>query len=76
MDQVDLSKNTVENIEFMVEKIKEKLKMVNGDALKPSNFSSDKYEELKEIYELVQRKDHFSLNEMQAIVEELGYLRK
>ncbi|MBE3568953.1 MAG: DUF1128 domain-containing protein [Bacillales bacterium] len=73
---MDLTKNTFENIEFMVEKIKEKLKMVNGDALKPSNFSSDKYEELKEIYELVERKNHFSPNEMQAIAEELGHLRK
>lgn len=73
---MDLSKNTFENIEFMVEKIKEKLKMVNGDALKPSNFQLDKYDELKEIYELVQRKDRFSPNEMQAIAEELGHLRK
>ena len=32
--------------------------------------------ELKEIYELVMKKDNFSPNEMQALVEELGNLRK
>jgi uncharacterized protein YfkK (UPF0435 family) len=34
------------------------------------------YEELKEIYEMVLRKNSFSPNEMQALVEELGSLRK
>jgi uncharacterized protein YfkK (UPF0435 family) len=49
--------------------------MVNVDAIKPSNYTEEIYEDLKEIYEMVMKKNTFSPNEMQAIVEELGNLR-
>ncbi|MDP4085549.1 MAG: DUF1128 domain-containing protein [Bacillota bacterium] len=73
---MNLSENTAENIEFMIEKIKEKLRVLNFGAIKPSHFDENMYEELKEIYEMVMRKSSFSPNEMQAIAEELGNLRK
>ena len=73
---MDLTEKTVENVEFMIEKIKEKLKVLNLGAIKPSHFDENMYEELKDIYELVMKKDSFSPNEMQALVEELGNLRK
>ncbi|MCC3359496.1 DUF1128 domain-containing protein [Bacillus sp. REN16] len=73
---MDLSQKSVENVEFMIEKIKEKLKVLNFGAIKPSHFDEDMYEELKDIYDLTMKKNSFSPNEMQAIVEELGSLRK
>jgi uncharacterized protein YfkK (UPF0435 family) len=73
---MNLSQKTTENVEFMIEKIKEKLKVLNLGAIKPSHFDEEMYEELKEIYEMVLRKPSFSPNEMQALVEELGNLRK
>ena len=73
---MDLTEKTVENVEFMIEKIKEKLKVLNLGAIKPSHFDENMYAELKDIYELVMKKDSFSPNEMQALVEELGSLRK
>ncbi|MEQ2526707.1 DUF1128 domain-containing protein [Robertmurraya yapensis] len=73
---MNLSVASVENVEFMIEKIKEKLKVLNFGAIKPSHFDENMYEELKEIYELVMKKDSFSPNEMQALAEELGNLRK
>lgn len=73
---MDLTEKTVENVEFMIEKIKEKLKVLNLGAIKPSHFDENMYAELKDIYELVMKKDSFSPNEMQALVEELGNLRK
>ncbi|AEH49307.1 DUF1128 domain-containing protein [Parageobacillus thermoglucosidasius] len=73
---MDLSKKSAENVKYMVEKIKEKLKVLNFDAIKPSYFSEEWYDELKEIYEMVMRKNTFSPSEMQAIAEELGNLRK
>lgn len=76
MNRVNLSQKSVENVEFMIEKIKEKLKVMNFGAIKPSHFDEEMYEELKDIYELVMKKDTFSISEMQAIVEELGSLRK
>lgn len=76
MTSVNLSQKSTENVEFMIEAIKEKLKVLNLGAIKPSHFDEEMYEELKEIYEMVMRKNSFSPNEMQALVEELGNLRK
>ncbi|MCM3115864.1 DUF1128 domain-containing protein [Neobacillus sp. MER 74] len=73
---MNLSEKSIENVEFMIEQIKEKLKVLNLGAIKPSHFDEEMYEELKEIYDMVQRKNSFSPNEMQALVEELGSLRK
>ncbi|MFE8701465.1 DUF1128 domain-containing protein [Cytobacillus sp. FJAT-54145] len=73
---MNLSEKSVENVEYMIEKIKEKLKVLNLGAIKPSHFDENMYEELKDIYELVMKKNSFSPNEMQALVEELGNLRK
>ncbi|MBS4213609.1 DUF1128 domain-containing protein [Neobacillus rhizophilus] len=73
---MDLSLKSLENVEYMIEQIKEKLKVLNLGAIKPSHFDEEMYEELKEIYEMVMKKNSFSPNEMQALVEELGNLRK
>ena len=73
---VDLSKNTPENIEYMVNEIVTKMKMVNIGAIKSESMDSEMYEELHEIYEMVMKKDNFSPSEMQALAEELGRLRK
>ena len=76
MNEVNLSQKSVENVEYMIEKIKEKLKVMNFGAIKSTHFDEEMYEELKEIYDVVMRKDSFSLSEMQALAEELGSLRK
>jgi uncharacterized protein YfkK (UPF0435 family) len=76
MNTLNLSHKSIENVEYMIEKIKEKLRVLNLGAIKPSHFDEELYEDLKEIYELVMKKNSFSPNEMQAIVEELGNLRK
>jgi uncharacterized protein YfkK (UPF0435 family) len=76
VDKMDLTKKSAENVEYMIEKIKDKLKVMNFGAIKPSHFDEDMYEELTEIYEMVMRKNSFSTSEMQAIAEELGNLRK
>ncbi|WP_409304361.1 DUF1128 domain-containing protein [Peribacillus sp. SCS-155] len=72
---MDLTKNSAENVEYMIEAIKEKLKVMNIGAIKSSHFNGEMYEELLEIYEMVMRKSNFSPSEMQAIAEELGRLR-
>lgn len=73
---MNLSEKSVENVEYMIEKIKEKLKVLNLGAIKPSHFDENMYEELKEIYDLVMKRDSFSPSETQALAEELGNLRK
>lgn len=74
--EMDLSQNTAENIEFMVTAIKEKLRMVNAGAVKPEDFNEEMYEDLHDLYVMVNRKDHFSPSEMNAIIEEMGNLRR
>jgi len=76
MNGVDLSKNTPENVDFMIEKIKERLNVMNIGAIKSSHFDAEMNEELKDIYEMIMKKNNFSPNELQAIAEELGNLRK
>lgn len=71
---VDLSVKSQENVEYMVETIKEKLRMVNVGAMKASNFDEETYEDLRDIYEHVMKRETFSISEMQAITEELGSL--
>ena len=73
---MDLSKKTPENVDFMIEEIKTKLRMVNVDAKKAENFNKSEYEDLSELYEMVKGRSNFSPNEMQAIATELGSLRK
>ncbi|WP_175986953.1 DUF1128 domain-containing protein [Bacillus sp. Marseille-Q1617] len=73
---MDLSQNTTENIEFMITAIKEKLNVVNAGAIKPEHFNEEMYEDLHDLYMMVEKKDRFSPSEMTAIIEELGALRK
>jgi len=61
---------------YMVQAITAKLKMVNTAALQSSQFSLDRYDDLFDLYKMVMKKNTFSPNEMQAIVEELGSLKK
>jgi uncharacterized protein YfkK (UPF0435 family) len=76
MTAVDLTKNTPENVEFMIENIKEKLNVMNIGAIKSSHFDGEMYEELVELYEMIMKKTNFSPNELEAIAGELGNLRK
>ncbi|MFJ7828234.1 DUF1128 domain-containing protein [Psychrobacillus sp. NPDC096623] len=73
---MNLSQPSAENITFMIETIKEKLRMVNVDAMRSEDFNATQYEDLVYLYEMVKKRDTFSPSEMQAIASELGNLRK
>ncbi|MBD7985792.1 DUF1128 domain-containing protein [Sporosarcina sp. Sa2YVA2] len=73
---MDLSQPTTENVTYMIEKIKDKLRMVNVDAMRPESFNTEKYEDLVYMYEMVMKRETITPNEMQAIAAELGSLRK
>ncbi|ARD47702.1 hypothetical protein SporoP37_05825 [Sporosarcina sp. P37] len=72
---MDLSTKSPENISYMIEKIKEKLRMVNVDAMKSDNFSTEQYDDLKYMYDMVMKRENITPNEMQAIAAELGSMR-
>lgn len=73
---MNLTEKSAENVEYMIDQIKEKLRVLNFGAIKSTHFDEEMYEELKDLYDLVMKKNTFSPNEMQAIAEELGNLRK
>lgn len=73
---VNLTANTLENTEFMIEEIKRKLRMASGAALKASRLNDEQYDDLRDIYEMVAGKSQFSISEIEAITMELGRLRK
>lgn len=71
----NLQLQTQENVEFMIEVIKTKLKMASAAAMQASNFDLNKYEDIKDLYEVVASKEKFSISEVEALVSELGKLR-
>ena len=73
---MDLATPSQENVVYMIEQMKDKLRMVNVDAMKSEHFSEENYEDLLYLYEMVMKRDSFSPSEMQAIVAELGSFRK
>ena len=73
---MDLSTPSQENVIYMINQIKEKLRMVNVDAMKSDHFTEEQYEDILYLYEMIMKRSTFSPSEMQAIVSELGTLRK
>ncbi|MGG1663748.1 DUF1128 domain-containing protein [Brevibacillus sp. NRS-1366] len=72
----DLNQPTVENLAVIIEGIKAKLNMANTAVMRPEDFDLEHYEDLLYLYKMVQKKSAFGINEMTAIVEELGAMRK
>ncbi|MEF2969272.1 DUF1128 domain-containing protein [Paenibacillus sp. M1] len=72
---MDLTQKTQENVEYMIEGIKTKLKMATGAAMNASAFHVDRYEDIQDIYDLVMSKERLSISEVEALAQELGRLR-
>lgn len=73
---MELTKWSEENVEFMFEEIKKKLRMATGGSIKAKDMKEETYEDLKDLFELVMSKDKFSISEIDAITTELGKLRR
>ncbi|MGB7999989.1 MAG: DUF1128 domain-containing protein [Anaerobacillus sp.] len=72
---MDLTIKSEENLAFMVESIKEKMQVINSGMIKPEAFDLSSYEDIHEIYVMLNKKQSLSVAEMQAILAELGKLR-
>lgn len=73
---MNLENPSRENIVFILEELKKKLTMANTSVMNPDSFELDVYEDLLDLYHLVTRKERVSISEMEAIVSELGNMRK
>ena len=67
---------TQAQVEIMIEEIKGRLKMATAQAMQASAFSVEQYDDIKDIYDIVIEKTNFSISEMEALVSELGKLRR
>lgn len=72
---MDLNMKTQENVEYMIEQIKSKLRMATGAAMQASAFSVNQYDDIYDLYDMVMNKQNLSISEVEAIVSELGQLR-
>jgi uncharacterized protein YfkK (UPF0435 family) len=72
---MNLNEPTLENVAYMIEAIKTKLRMATGAAMQASSFSIARYEDIKDIYDMINSKDRFSISEVEALASELGKLR-
>ena len=72
----ELAEKSRENIEYMIERLKTKVKVVNTDAISAKSFDPENYDALLDLYEYMSRKDSFTMSEINQIVAELGSLRK
>jgi uncharacterized protein YfkK (UPF0435 family) len=76
MVKVNLEKPSVQNIEFILDELKKKLTMVNTSVMNPEAYGLECYEDLLEFYQMIMKNNRISISEMEAIVTELGNLRK
>ncbi|EPY05057.1 hypothetical protein AZ66_18105 [Paenibacillus sp. E194] len=70
------NERTQANVEMMIDVIKDKLKMATAAAMQSSAFSVEQYDDIKDIYDIIMSKPAFSISEVEAIVSELGKLRR
>ena len=62
--------------EAMLEDIMSKLKLINKGVINAEDIDDAKMEDLKDLHEMVMKRDHVSASEITAITDALGQLRK
>ncbi|HJV44915.1 MAG TPA: DUF1128 domain-containing protein [Bacillota bacterium] len=73
---MNLENPSRENIAFILNELQKKLTMANASVLNPDSFGFEAYEDLLDLYQMIIKKERISISEMEAIVSELGQLRK
>jgi len=72
---MNLNEPTADNVAHMIDTIKSKLRMATAAAMQSSHFDLKRYEDIRDIYDVVVSKPSFSISEVEALVSELGKLR-
>ncbi|MFC0188926.1 DUF1128 domain-containing protein [Fictibacillus aquaticus] len=72
---MDLTAKNEENLDYMIESMKKKLQLVNSGLIQGSDYSLDKYDDIKELYDMVMKMKSFSVRDLEGIVSELGSMK-
>ncbi|ASF39434.1 DUF1128 domain-containing protein [Halobacillus halophilus] len=73
---MSLEEPTRENLEFIINDMADRLQVVNRTIMDPDDYDLEKYDEIKELHDIVQMKGQLSVSEIQTFVQELGRFRK
>lgn len=73
---MNLKEATYENMAFMLNDLKKRLRMVNVSLIDPEDFRLDDYAEVRDIYEMVVRRPQLTTMQLEGVLTELGELRK
>lgn len=73
---MNLEDVTHENLEFMLNDLKKRLKIVNESLIDPDDFRLDDYDEVRDIYEMVAKRPQLTTMQLEGVLSELGDLRK
>lgn len=74
---MNLETASQDNLEWIVNEIKASLKVVNAAIISPEDFRLGDYEDLYEIYKMIQKKEgRLTMLEIEGVLEELREMRK
>ncbi|KPC72609.1 hypothetical protein ADL26_14900 [Thermoactinomyces vulgaris] len=74
---MNLETATRENLEHIVNKIKDSLKIVNAAIITADDFKLEQYEELLDIYRMIEKKQgQLTMMEIEGVLDELRDLKQ
>jgi len=72
---MDLSNASQQNLRFILEELSKKLNVANRIFMDEKHYDLNKYDDLKDLYEMVITRDQLSLAETDAFIDELRHIR-
>ena len=73
---MDLSRQTEENLQFMLKELTKYLEVANHSLFDVNHYDLAKYNDIKSLYEMIVNKGKLTAMETQAFIEELRSARK
>ena len=73
---MNLDQASEENLKFILEELTKKLNVVNQRIMEPDEYDIDKYNDIKQMYDLIMARGKLSPSEIQAFIDELRFVRK
>lgn len=74
--EMNLDQATEENMRYLLHELAERLHVVNRSIMDPEDYDLAKYDDLKFMYDIVNKKGQLSASETQAFIQELAMIRK
>lgn len=75
-ENMDLSIQSEENLAFILQELGKKLGIVNQIIIKPEDYDINRYDDLKDLYDMVIQKGKLTVSETEAFIDELRSVRK